>query len=313
MWLCTRSYTSARPLGPPRCRTGRPLRTSMSSVCVACLSAPCPPPVLLVGFYLEYPQTMCVCVGCGYQPFLFLSRVPVYRYLSSLERAPAGHQLQWNYNTKHSSSSLLIPPPSPPLSSRSFPSSFLSRYGSCTDETEYQLMSVDPIDSTGIQTIAGMGPKVNDALLRRESVGTTSSIVFITKVFVHRIPTSCMLHRACLTHATHVPHACLTRASHVAPSSSPNISLLGPPLCLAHPPTRPSVLHPKGRHERRRMEFPLRVLLQDGLLGNFAGKVRRQCKGVDGQVRLRHALLYTVSKAGIRGCHTHAPSLSTDD
>lgn len=99
MWLCTRSYTSARPPGPPRCRTGRPLRTSMSSVCVACLSAPCPPPVLLVGFYLEYPQTMCVCVGCGYQPFLFLSRVPVYRYLSSLERAPAGHQLQWNYNT----------------------------------------------------------------------------------------------------------------------------------------------------------------------------------------------------------------------
>ena len=172
-------------------------------------------------------------------------------------------------------------------------------------------MSVDPIDSTGIQTIAGMGPKVNDdALLRRESVGTTSSIVFSTNVFVHRVPTSCMLHRACLTHATYVPHACLTRASHVAPSSSPNISLLGPPLCLAHPPTRPSVLHPKGRHERRRMEFPLRVLLQDGLLGNFAGKVRRQCKGVDGQVRRRHALLYTRSRKQGYGVATHTLHLS---
>ena len=33
-------------------------------------------------------------------------------------------------------------------------------YGSCTDATEYQLMSVDPADATDIPAIVAMGPKV---------------------------------------------------------------------------------------------------------------------------------------------------------
>lgn len=47
----------------------------------------------------------------------------------------------------------------PPAGTSPMPYWAMAPYGSCTDATEFQLMSVDPIDKTGIQTIAQSGVK----------------------------------------------------------------------------------------------------------------------------------------------------------
>lgn len=48
----------------------------------------------------------------------------------------------------------------PPAGTSPMPYWAVAPYGSCTDATEFQLMSVDPSDASGISTIAAMGPKV---------------------------------------------------------------------------------------------------------------------------------------------------------
>jgi len=48
----------------------------------------------------------------------------------------------------------------PPAGTRPMPYWSVAPYGKCTDETEYQLLSVDPVDNTGIPAIVKMGPKV---------------------------------------------------------------------------------------------------------------------------------------------------------
>ena len=48
----------------------------------------------------------------------------------------------------------------PPAGTNPMPYWAKAPYGSCSDSTEYQLMSVDPIDATSMPSVSRMGPKM---------------------------------------------------------------------------------------------------------------------------------------------------------